>query len=94
MNTATPTALVTGTRVVIVKGCNARDVVKGTHAVVTVTPLGAEYGHSVRVTLQFLNGTGAGRLVPFYARHLNRLSDPVVRLNDGNPLHVVEIRRA
>ncbi len=48
----------------------------------------------VRVTLQLLNGFGAGRVLSFSARHVNRLSDPIVRMNDGNPLHTIEVRRA
>ncbi len=97
MNTTTQTfpALTTSTRVVIQKGCAARSVIKGTSAVLTtVEALGAEYSHSVRVSLQFLNGIGAGRTISFYARHMNRLSDPIVRMNDGNPFHVIEVRRA
>lgn len=30
----------------------------------------------------------------WYARHPNRLADDVIRLNDGRPEHVIEIRRA
>lgn len=30
----------------------------------------------------------------FYARHMNRLSDGIVRMNDGNPSHTIEVRRA
>lgn len=50
--------------------------------------MGAEYGHNVKVVLGF-----GGRKVVFFARHVNRLSDAVIRLNDGNPLHVIEVRR-
>lgn len=96
MNTTTPSpALTAGTRVIIAKGCKAREVNKGVTALVkTITPLGAEYSHTVRVTLQLLNGFGAGRVLSFSARHVNRLSDSVVRMNDGNPLHTIEVRRA
>jgi hypothetical protein len=84
-----------GSRVRIAKGCKAREIRKGVTAFVqAVEPLGAAFGHEVRVTLKLLNGFGAGRVVNFYARHTNRLSDPTVRLNDGNPLHVIEVSRA
>jgi hypothetical protein len=89
------TTFVTGTRVRILKGCKAREVSKGVTAVVkTVEPLGAEYAHAVRVSIQLLNGFGSGRTLNFYARHPNRLADLIVRMNDGNPLHVIEVRRA
>ena len=99
MNTAPSTTpvLTTGTLVTIVKGFQARDITKGSTAVVTVIPLGKEYGYSVKVTLTFVSGSSMvyqGRAVSFYARHPNRLSDPVVRMNDGNPLHTIEVRRA
>lgn len=92
MNTTiTPSApLTTGTRVVIAKGCAARGVVKGSRATVVVTPLGKEYGYSVKVTLTF----DGGRVLSFFARHPNRLSDPVIRMNDGNPFHIIEVCRA
>lgn len=91
----TPTPITAGTRVRIEKGCNAREVVKGTTALVkAVEALGAEYSHSVRVQLQFLNGFGAGRVISFYARHPNRLADAVISMNDGNPTHRIEVRRA
>lgn len=92
MNTATSTtpALTTGTRVRIIKGCLAREITKGSQATVEVRPLGKEYGYSVRVTLTF----SSGRVVSFYARHPNRLSDSVVRMNDGNPFHTIEVSRA
>ncbi len=80
-----------GTRVIVLKGCRARDVQKGSGATVrSVTALGADYSHSVKVVLEFVNG----RVLAFYARHTNRLSDSVVNLNDGNPLHKIEIRQA
>jgi hypothetical protein len=96
MNTSTTSpALTPGNRVTIAKGCKAREVNKGVTALVkSVTPLGPEYSHQVRVTIQLLNGFLAGRNLSFYARHPNRLSDAVVRMNDGNPLHVIEVCRA
>ena len=90
--TTTSIPLATGDCVVIVKGCKAREVGKGMSAFVTVTPLGPEYSYFVRVTLRFFGKLG--KTLVFYARHVNRLSDPVIRMNDGDPLHVIEVRRA
>jgi hypothetical protein len=93
--TNTTPALTINARVKIEKGCKARGIDKGCTAQVTsITPMGADYGHCVRVSFTVLNGFGAGKSYAFYARHINRLSDPVIRLNDGNPHHVIEIRRA
>lgn len=83
--------IIAGTTVTIAKGCKARFLSKGTRAIVRdVTPLGADYGHVVRVVLALDSPT---RLIAFYARHQNRLSDTIVSLNDGNPLHRIEIVR-
>ena len=93
MNTTTNNPLTTGNIVRIAKGCAARDVRKGSTATITVTPLGSEYSYVVKVAFAFRTGTLAGKTLVFYARHPNRLSDPVVRMNDGTPLHVIEVRR-
>ena len=94
-DSATSQANVTvGTRLQITKGCNARGVAKGvTVQVLSVEALGADYGHSVKVRFQPVNGFKAGQIFAFYARHANRLADPIVRMNDGNPSHVIEARR-
>lgn len=96
MNDATTMAPLTiNGRIKIEKGCKARGIDKGCSAMVTaITELGPDYGHSVRVTFTMLNGFKSGKSVSFCARHMNRLSDAVIRLNDGNPSHVIEIRRA
>lgn len=99
MNTATnkpeTTALAIGTSIKIEKGCKARGVDKGCSAKVTeIVPMGAEYSHCVRVVLTMSNGYKAGKVFVFYARHMNRLSDYVIRMNDGNPSHTIEIVRA
>lgn len=92
MNT-TPIAV--GTKVIITKGCKAREVTKGATAVVkAVEPLGAEYSHSVKVTLWFQNSFLSGKTLAFYARHPNRLADAIIGLNDGRPEHRIEVRRA
>ncbi len=81
--------IVEGQVVVVTKGCKARDIQKGSRGqVVAVTEMGVEYGHNVEVVLDF-----GVRKVAFFARHVNRLSDAIVRLNDGNPLHVIEVQR-
>lgn len=81
-----------GSRVYIQKGCNARNVARGVSAVVeSVTPLGAEYSHACRVVFRFINGFRAGQVATFFARHPNRLADPVVNLNDGNPRHSIQV---
>jgi hypothetical protein len=83
-----------GDRAMLVKGCKPCGLDKGiTIQIKEVRPLGADYGHSVQVVLMPLNGFKAGKTMSFYARHVNRLSDPIVRMNDGNPSHTIEIRR-
>jgi len=92
MTTVAPIAV--HTKVRIEKGCNALNISKGTSARVReVTPLGAEYSHSVKVVLFFLNGKLSGKTKTLYARHPNRLADASVNLNDGRPEHRVEITR-
>jgi hypothetical protein len=33
------------------------------------------------------------RRVAFFARHANRLTDGIINLNDGNPLHRIAVER-
>jgi hypothetical protein len=81
--------LIAGDTIKIVKGCAARSVCKGTIArVVEVESLGADYGHSMRV--RFEQGRHA---FTFYARHANRLADPIINLNDGNPNHTIKVQK-
>jgi hypothetical protein len=96
MDTAeTSQAIVAGARLLITKGCAARELPKGvTVRVLAVEPLGAEYGHSVKVRFQPVNGFKTNQTFAFYARHTNRLADPIVRMNDGRPEHTIEVRRA
>lgn len=83
--------ITSGVRVKILKGCKARELHKGTTWLVTaVEPLGADYSHSVRVSLQRLNGFGPDR-VALFARHSNRLADPIVSLNDGRPQNRIQV---
>lgn len=99
MNTApvqsSPAPFAVGMRVRIEKGCAAREVVKNATAQISeVTLLGADCSHMVKVVLLLLNGPKSGRRVAFYARHVNRLADAVLSMNDGNPGHRIEISRA
>lgn len=82
-------------RVIVQKGCVARGVVKGVTAKVTkIEPMGAEFGHSAKVALCLMNGFNAGKTVVFFVRHVNRLGDVFVSMNDGDPTHRIEVRRA
>ena len=74
-------------KVRILKGCRARNVSIGAATVLSVQLQGAEYGHSVRVVMHMPNNVNQ----VWYARHVNRLSDAVVNLNDGNPLHMIKV---
>lgn len=95
MSNANATALTVDTRIKFEKGCKARGIDKGCSAKVTeITPMGPDYGHCVRVTFVMLNGFKGGKAFSFYARHMNRLSDAFIRMNDGNPSHTIEIKRA
>ncbi len=85
-------ALTVGSTIRVEKGCKARDITKGTTAKIwAVRELGPDYSHSVAVTFTMLNGFKAGKSMTFYARHANRLSDAIVNLNDGNPLHKIMV---
>lgn len=80
-------------KAIITKGCAALNLTKGvTVHVKSVTELGPDYGHNVRLVLQVLNGFSAGKTVSLYARHKNRLADADTRLNNGDPTKVVIIR--
>ena len=82
-----------GTKVIIEKGCKARNITKGaTASVRAVEEMGPEYSGSVRVTLHFLNSFMSGKTVSFYARHINRLADGSVSLNDGRPENKIIVR--
>lgn len=94
MSTSTLPAITTNDRLTIVKGCKARGMDKGVTVQVTkIEPMGADYSHFVKVVMVPVNGFKAGTAIVFYARHVNRLADAVIRMNDGNPSHVIEVRR-
>jgi len=77
-----------GTNVKIVKGCKARNVAKNTTwHVREVQTMGAEYSHQVRLVLTY-----GPRVLTFWARHANRLSDPIVRMHDGSPSYTIEVK--
>lgn len=82
-------AIQTGDLVKVVKGCKARDVsIRSSWLVETITT----FEGSPRLLLRQMNTPGVRRLA-WYARHVNRLSDPVVNLNDGNPFHKIQVRK-
>lgn len=84
-----------GSKVIVEKGCRANGIDKGVRASVkAIEPLGPDYNHLVRVTLFFLNGFKSGKTVALYARHANRLSDPLVSLSDVRPEHKIQVRAA
>lgn len=74
-------------KIKITKGCQARGVSKGVTCTAETTQLGADYGHSVKVLFTY-----KGRILAFYVRHANRLTDPEISANDGNPLHTIKFR--
>lgn len=85
--------LTVGSKIQIEKGCRASGIDKGTTAeVLVVRELGADYSHSVAVTFRMLNGYKSGKSFTRYARHVNRLSDTFINMNDGNPLHKITVR--
>lgn len=85
--------LTVGSKVRITKGCQAKKLAKGvTCRIQAIEPMGVEYRYSVKVVLKTLNGFGSGKAFSLFAHHQNRLSDQIVRLNDGNPSHVIEIQ--
>lgn len=91
---ATNNPIAVGSIVRIEKGCKARGVDKGTSARIdAIESLGADYSYSVRVVLKFVNGFKAGKTVTFFARHINRLSDTIINLNDGNPSNTIQLLR-
>lgn len=90
-----PQAISSGMRVRVQKGCAAFGIAKGTTLQIQeVIPLGVEYSHQVRVVFSPLNGFKTGKVFAFYARHPNRLSDSVVRMNSGDPTRTLEIVRS
>ena len=79
-------------KVVVEKGCKARNITKGDVADVTaIQSLGPDYSHSVKMTLYFPK---TGKSIGLYVRHENRLADARVNLNDGRPEHSVQISLA
>lgn len=86
--------ITSASKVIVTKGSKNLGVDKGVSARVTdIQPLGAEYNHKVRVTFTFLNGFKSGKVITYYARHINRLSDSVVRFNNGDdPTNYFEVR--
>ena len=98
MTTTTTTTnsntIVAGCTVRVSKGCKSFGITKGTlFTVVDVQPMGAEYGHQVKVSFKVKMGAGLyGReFFCLYARHINRLSDSFTRFNNGDPTNYMEV---
>jgi hypothetical protein len=92
--TTTQNTIIAGSTVRVSKGCKAFGITKGTlFTVVEVQPMGAEYGHTVRVTFKVKMGSGLyGRdSFSLYARHINRLSDPFTRFSSDDPTKNIEV---
>lgn len=70
----------------ITKGCKTLGISKGdTATVVSVTQMGADWGHFVRVVIRTNS-----KVHTLWARHMNRLSDATVRLHNGDPTKHIE----
>lgn len=94
MGMETNSALKVGDKAQVIKGCKARELDKGiTCKIIGIAELGADYSHAVKVTFMPLNGFLAGSPFSMCARHVNRLADHAVNLNDGNPSDTIQIRR-
>jgi hypothetical protein len=92
MTTSTNPTITTGCTVYVRKGCPAYRINKGfTFTVLLIEPMGAEYGHRVKIRLQVKLGQRPGDEVTFYARHMNRLSDPFTRLSRDDPTKNIEV---
>lgn len=77
----------------IVRGCKAREIRKDTFWVVMeVRELGKDYDYHYDYQVKIVLGRN-GRRVAFFARHQNQLKDDFINLNDGNPLHKIQIAR-
>ena len=84
--------MMAGSKVRVEKGCKPLGITKGSSAkVVSITELGAEYSHSVKVVLHFVNSFASGKDFALYARHINRLGDVFIRLNNGRPDCYIEV---
>jgi len=78
-------AIVEGSKLVVVKGCRALEVSKYERAeVVRIECLGEDYSHFVKVVVKIGQKTRV-----LFVRHYNRLSDLVIRMNTGNPNNVI-----
>jgi hypothetical protein len=85
-------SITTGCTVYVRKGCPAYRITKGnTFLVLEAYPLGVDYSYQVRLRFKVLLGPRAGEHLTFYARHMNRLSDPFTRLHRGDPTKNIEI---
>ncbi len=87
-NTSAYAPLVVGSKFIVEKGCVYFDIKKGTRGFVREVVEGE--GREARVLLAFSNG----KSLRLYTRHINRLSDAIVSLHNGDPFHKLGLRRA
>jgi hypothetical protein len=74
----------------VISGCKALGITKGVKLwIVSITELGVDYSHMVKILVR-----NHGKVLSLYARHINRLADPVINLNNGNPLNKIQVVRA
>lgn len=79
-------ALSVGSKFVVVKGCEARNVRKGSRGqILDIRPVDS----GVQKVVLCLPTAAT---ISFYVRHQNRLADSVVNMNDGNPMHKIQVR--
>lgn len=82
--------ITTGDTVTVLQGCEALSIRKGSRLTIgEVTKLGPDYGHSVKVVLVSRDGSRRA----LYARHINRLGDSELNLNNGDPTKKVRIAK-
>jgi len=85
MGKETQPAITAGTKLVVVKGCKALNVVKWEKAeVVRIECLGAEYSHSVKIIVKIKRKNHV-----LYVKHFNRLSDLIIRMHNINPRNII-----
>ncbi len=91
--------IVVGSSIIVTKGSRGGvggygRIDKGTRArILVIQPLGSDYGHKVRVDVQFLNGRCAGVCASFVVHHANRLGDKFVRLRNPWGQHPIEVKK-
>lgn len=82
-----------GTKIRVVKGSlKGGRIDKGSQGLVRIVErLGTQYGHAVRVDIEFQGGFAHGKVISFYAQNKNRLGDEVVRLRGFHSERMIEV---